>query len=248
MHGIRAPSETVVPGALSIRDLGVAYGGKRALDGLSARFPAGSMSAIIGPNGAGKSSLMKAVLGLVPHQGEVRFFGESLAAMRSRIAYVPQRASVDWDFPARVRDVVAMGLYRELGLLGRITRQQKARIADAMARVGLSDLATRQIGQLSGGQQQRAFLARALAQDAELLLLDEPLTGVDAQTEAAIIALLKAEVQSGRTVIAVHHNLATVPGYFDRVLMVNGRAIAEGPLALAFTPETIRETYGGPAA
>jgi manganese/zinc/iron transport system ATP- binding protein len=239
------PDPTPVDAALALDRLSVHYDGKAALEAVSARFPVSSMSAIIGPNGAGKSSLLKAALGLIAHDGEVRVFGGTLASARARIAYVPQRASVDWDFPAHVSDVVAMGLYRELGLLGRVNAAQKARIAQSLERVGMADYARRQIGQLSGGQQQRVFLARALAQNADLLLLDEPLTGVDAATESTIITLLKQEVAAGRTVIAVHHDLSTVSDYFERVLMINTRSIAEGPVATHFTPEALRQTYGG---
>ena len=233
-----------VESALALDHISVRYDGKPALEAVSAHFPVASMSAIIGPNGAGKSSLLKAALGLIAHGGAVRVFGGTLALASARIAYVPQRASVDWDFPAHVSDVVAMGLYRELGLLGRPNAAQKARIATSLERVGMADYARRQIGQLSGGQQQRVFLARAIAQNADLLLLDEPLAGVDAATESAIIALLKQEVAAGRTVIAVHHDLSTVAAYFERVLLINTRNIAEGPVATHFTPEALRETFG----
>jgi manganese/zinc/iron transport system ATP- binding protein len=235
--------------ALEVENLTVRYGDKPAVEGVSARFLQGSMTAIIGPNGAGKSTLLKAALGLVsPAEGEARFFGRALGPMRQRIAYVPQRASVDWDFPARVRDVVTMGLYAELGLLSRLTGAQKARIAESLARLGITDLAERQIGQLSGGQQQRVFLARALVQDADLYLLDEPLAGVDAATEATIFAVLAALVATGKTVIAVHHDLSTVEAQFGRVLLINRRVIAEGPTREAFTDEKIARAYGGRVA
>jgi len=158
---------------------------------------------------------------------------------------VPQRASVDWDFPTRVIDVVEMGLYRDVGLLGRFRPRHRAKATDALARVGMTDFAGRQIGQLSGGQQQRVFLARALAQSADLYLLDEPFAGVDAATEKAIIAVLKGLKDEGKTVVAVHHDLSTVTAYFDRVLLLNVRKIAEGPVGEAFTAETLREAYGG---
>ena len=231
--------------ALSLTGVTVAYGGAPVVEGLTARFPAGSMTAVIGPNGAGKSTLLKAALDLIPRQsGEVRAFGQPLAQMRARIAYVPQRAAVDWDFPARVIDVVRMGLYRQTGLLGRLTPGLKSRAEDCLARLGMQDFADRQIGALSGGQQQRVFLARALAQGADLMILDEPFAGVDAATEAAIIDVLHALRAEGRTVIAVHHDLSTVPAYFDRVLLMNRSLVAEGPTATTFRRPLVAEAYG----
>jgi manganese/zinc/iron transport system ATP- binding protein len=204
------------------------------------------MSAIVGPNGAGKSTLLKASLGLIPKvSGQVTVFGQPLEAARDRIAYVPQRASVDWDFPTTVIDVVLMGRYRKLGLFGRVSRAERALATQALARVGMEGFASRQIGQLSGGQQQRVFLARALAQEADLYLLDEPFAGVDAATERAIIDLLKELKDQGKSVIAVHHDLSTVAEYFDHVFLVNVRAMAEGPVATTFTPAALAETYGG---
>jgi manganese/zinc/iron transport system ATP- binding protein len=232
--------------ALDVRGLTVSYGAKPALFSVDARFPAGALSAIVGPNGAGKSTFLKAALGLVPRvSGEVRFFGGPLAAMRARIAYVPQRASVDWDFPTTVMDVVLMGRYRSLGLLARVRPADRALAHDALARMGMAEFADRQIGQLSGGQQQRVFLARALAQQADLYLLDEPFAGVDAATERAIVAVLKELGQQGKTVIAVHHDLSSVADYFDHVLLINLRAVAQGPVATTFTHDALAQTYGG---
>lgn len=232
--------------ALSVRGMTVSYGEKPALFSVDATFPIGAMSAIIGPNGAGKSTFLKAALGLVPMvSGEVQFFGLPLARARARIAYVPQRASVDWDFPTTVIDVVLMGRYRSLGLLRRVGRAEMALAQEALARVGMEGFATRQIGQLSGGQQQRVFLARALAQQADLYLLDEPFAGVDAATERAIIAVLKDLNAAGKSVIAVHHDLSTVGDYFDHVFMVNVRAMAQGPVSEAFTTAALSQTYGG---
>ncbi|SLN19835.1 High-affinity zinc uptake system ATP-binding protein ZnuC [Roseovarius litorisediminis] len=231
---------------LEIRGLTVSYGEKPALFSVDATFEPGAMTAIIGPNGAGKSTLLKAALGIVkPVSGRIRSYGKSLSAQRHRIAYVPQRASVDWDFPTRVLDVVLMGLYRQLGLLGRVRPKHLEIAMSCLARVGMEGFADRQIGQLSGGQQQRVFLARALAQGADLYLLDEPFAGVDAATEKAIIAVLKALKEQGKTVIAVHHDLATVPDYFDRVFIINTSRVAEGPVAEAFVPEYLQEAYGG---
>jgi len=237
-----APSDA----ALALRGLTVSYGQKPAVFSVDASFPANAMSAIIGPNGAGKSTLLKAALGVIPRvSGEVHVFGQPLEIARDRIAYVPQRASVDWDFPTTVIDVVQMGLYRKVGLLGRLSGDMAARARDCLARVGMADFAGRQIGQLSGGQQQRVFLARALAQDADLYLLDEPFAGVDAATERAIIDVLKLLKANGKAVVAVHHDLATVRDYFDHVFLINVRRIAEGPVPTTFTTEALQATYGG---
>jgi manganese/zinc/iron transport system ATP- binding protein len=231
---------------LHVRGLTVSYAEKPAVFSIDASFPAGAMSAIIGPNGAGKSTFLKAALGLIPSvSGEVRVFGQPVAQARDRIAYVPQRASVDWDFPTTVIDVVLMGRFRKLGLFRRVSRAERALAVDALARVGMDEFADRQIGQLSGGQQQRVFLARALAQNADLYLLDEPFAGVDAATERAIIDVLKALKAQGKSVIAVHHDLVTVPRYFDHVFLINVRRIAEGPVDTTFTPEALAQTYGG---
>ncbi len=231
---------------LAVRGLTVSYGQKPAVFSVDMTVQPGAMTAIIGPNGAGKSTLLKAALGIVsPLSGQVTVFGKPLDKQRERIAYVPQRASVDWDFPTRVIDVVLMGLSRQLGLLGRIRARHMSRAMDCLQRVGMRDFADRQIGQLSGGQQQRVFLARALAQDADLYLLDEPFAGVDAATEKAIIAVLKSLREAGKTVVTVHHDLATVTDYFDHVFLINTRKVAEGPVAEAFTAETLQSAYGG---
>ena len=231
---------------LAIRGLTVSYDQKPAVFSVDATIEPGSMTAIIGPNGAGKSTFLKAALGIVtPLSGQVTVLGRPMSEMRTRIAYVPQRASVDWDFPTRVIDVVMMGLYRQLGLLGRVRGSHKARAMACLERVGMEDFATRQIGQLSGGQQQRVFLARALAQDADLYLLDEPFAGVDAATESAIIEVLKALKAEGRTVVAVHHDLSTVRAYFDNVLILNVRKVSEGPVETAFNRTALDAAYGG---
>ncbi len=237
---------SAVDSPLTVQGLTVSYGEKPAIFSVDAQFPTGGMVAIIGPNGAGKSTFLKACLDIVPRvAGAVSFFGQPLSQARGKVAYVPQRASVDWDFPTRVIDVVLMGLYRELGLLGRIRETHRQKALACLERVGMVDFAARQIGQLSGGQQQRVFLARALAQEAELYLLDEPFAGVDAATEKAIIDVLKALKAEGRTVVCVHHDLATVADYFDHVLLINMRKIAEGPVETTFTAETLQATYGG---
>lgn len=232
--------------ALAISGLTASYGEKPAVFSVDARFPAQAMSAIIGPNGAGKSTLLKAATGIIPRlSGEVSVFGDSFQTARNRIAYVPQRASVDWDFPTTVIDVVLMGLYRELGLLRRLSRRYRDQAMACLDRVGMPDFADRQIGQLSGGQQQRVFLARALAQDADLYLLDEPFAGVDAATERAIVDVLKTLKSEEKAVVCVHHDLATVEAYFDHVFLINIRKIAEGPVEKTFTAENLQQTYGG---
>jgi manganese/zinc/iron transport system ATP- binding protein len=246
LHGEQVQSGAPADSPLAIRGLTVSYGGKPAVFSVDMTVAAGQMTAIIGPNGAGKSTLLKAALGiLTPLAGQVTVFGKPVAQARERIAYVPQRASVDWDFPARVIDVVLMGLYPKLGLLGRMRGEHRRIAEDCLARVGMEDFATRQIGQLSGGQQQRVFLARALAQDADLYLLDEPFAGVDAATEKAIITVLKSLRDAGKTVVAVHHDLSTVSEYFDRAFLINTRRIAEGPVREAFTLDNLQEAYGG---
>jgi manganese/zinc/iron transport system ATP- binding protein len=245
-RGAALPGPLPEDSPLAIRGLTVSYGEKPAVFSVDATFPPGAMTAIIGPNGAGKSTMLKAALGVIPRlSGEVTVFGRPIEAARDRIAYVPQRASVDWDFPTTVIDVVLMGLYRRVGLLKRLTGAHLALARDCLGRVGMADFADRQIGQLSGGQQQRVFLARALAQEADLYLLDEPFAGVDAATERAIIDVLKALKAEGRAVVCVHHDLATVPAYFDHVFLINVCRIAEGPVETTFTAENLHATYGG---
>ncbi|MEM9108283.1 MAG: metal ABC transporter ATP-binding protein [Pseudomonadota bacterium] len=232
--------------ALSIRGLSVAYGDKPALSSVDAVFQQGRMSAVVGPNGAGKSTMIKAALGIVPAiSGEALFFDRPLDEARSRVAYVPQRASVDWDFPATVIDVVLMGLYQSLGPLKLIGRAQRSFALQCLEEVDMAQLANRQIGQLSGGQQQRVFIARALAQRADLLLLDEPLAGVDAATEKTIVTVLKKLVSQGSTVVAVHHDLSTLAAYFEDVLILNIKRIAGGTVERAFTEDNLAEAYGG---
>ncbi len=205
--------------------------------------------AIVGPNGAGKTTLIKAILGLVkPAAGQALVHGRPYAEQRQLVAYVPQRGSVDWDFPTSVLDVVLMGRYGRLGWVRRPGSADRAAAREALDQVGMSELAGRQISQLSGGQQQRVFLARALVQDAEVYFMDEPFQGVDATTEQAIVELLRALRENGKTVVVVHHDLQTVPEYFDQVTLLNVRRIASGPVADCFTEENLRRTYGGRAA
>lgn len=229
-----------------IRALTVTYGETPVVYNLDFSPPRGAMVAIIGPNGAGKSSLLKAALGLIPRlTGEVHVFGEPVERARARVAYVPQRSSVDWEFPARARDVVMMGLQAELGIFRWPGREHRARARAALAAVGMEAYEHRQIGKLSGGQRQRVFLARALVQNADVLLLDEPFAGVDAATERTIISVLRKLRDSGRTIICVHHDLATVEAYFDYALLMNISKVAEGPVADVFTDANLRATYEG---
>ncbi len=234
------------PPALAVEGLSVAYREAPVLRDVRWQAGAGRLTAIVGPNGAGKSTLLKAALGLVPRlSGEVRFFGQPLSAARSRVGYLPQRASVDWDFPATVLQIASQGRYPRIGWFRPLPRSERERARAALAEVGMADFAERQIGQLSGGQQQRVFLARALALEADLYLMDEPFAGVDAATERAIIAVLQRLGREGRTVIAVHHDLATAPHYFSDVCLLNGGVIAAGPMQTTFTPENLARAYGG---
>lgn len=231
---------------LEVHDLTVSYDRRPVLWDIDFEVPKGTLMAIVGPNGAGKSTLIKAIMGLIPPaSGWVRIFGRELSESRHRVGYVPQRNSVDWDFPTSVRDVVLMGRYGRLGLFRRPRESDRERAEEAMRQVGIADLASRQISQLSGGQQQRVFLARALAQDADLYLMDEPFVGVDAKTEGAIVELLREMRRRGRTVIVVHHDLGTVRDYFDRLLLLNLRMVATGPIDEVLTDELLQKTYGG---
>ena len=231
---------------LEIHDLTVAYHRRPVLWDVELTLDEPCLCGVVGPNGAGKSTLLKAVLGLVPVAGgAARAFGRPVAEVRRRIGYVPQRESVDWDFPVSVLDVALMGTYGRLGWFRRPGAAERRLARDCLARVGLADLEGRQIGQLSGGQQQRTFLARALAQQADLYFMDEPMAGVDAATEEVVFRLLKELRDAGKTVVVVHHDLRSVPRYFDRVVLVNTRLVAEGPTEEVFTPVNLRRTYGG---
>jgi manganese/zinc/iron transport system ATP- binding protein len=232
--------------AIDVTDITVAYREKPVLWDIDLRVPRGVLMAIVGPNGAGKTTLLKAIMGLVPTAaGNVEIFGKSYDDVRKRVGYVPQRGSVDWDFPTTVLDLVMMGSYGALGWVRRPGRIQRDAAMLALERVGIRDLSSRQISQLSGGQQQRAFLARALIQDADLYFMDEPFQGVDATTERAIIDILKEFREQGKTVLVVHHDLQTVPEYFDWVILLNVRRIASGPVSEVFTGENLRLAFGG---
>lgn len=231
---------------LAVRGLTVAYQKKPVLNDVSFEVPEGKLIGIVGPNGAGKSTLIKAALGLIPKvSGDVTIYGKPYANQRKMIGYVPQRESVDWDFPTNALDVVMMGRYGHLGWFKRPGANERRIAMDCLEKVGMADYAGRQISQLSGGQQQRIFLARALAQDAKLYFMDEPFVGVDAATEKAIITLLNELKMQGKTVLVVHHDLATVKEYFDWVLLLNVGLIDVGPAEQVFTASNLQKTYGG---
>ncbi len=232
--------------AIEVTDLTVAYQDKPVLWDVDLDVPPGVLLSIVGPNGAGKTTLIKAILGLVrPAAGNVLIYDKPYEAQRRIVGYVPQRGTVDWDFPTNVLDVVMMGRYGALGWIRRPRRQERELAMSALEKVGMEGYATRQISQLSGGQQQRVFLARALVQDSTVYLMDEPFQGVDATTERAIVDLLQELRANGKTVVVVHHDLQTVTDYFDWVMLLNIRRIASGPVEEIFTPENLRETYGG---
>ena len=235
--------------AVEVEDMTVAYTTKPVLWDVDMKVPIGSLAAIVGPNGAGKSTLLKAMLGLLTViSGSVKFYIDHHLAMDKndykKIAYVPQSGSVDWDFHTTVLDVVLMGRYGHLGWFKRPNKKDKELALSMIEKMGMSDYVNRQIRQLSGGQQQRVFLARALVQEADIYLMDEPFKGVDKTTEHAIISLLQEMKARGKTVIVVHHDLNTVPQYFDWVTMVNKQTVAYGPVADTFTDEAIERTYG----
>ncbi|WP_139489554.1 metal ABC transporter ATP-binding protein [Brevibacillus dissolubilis] len=231
---------------LAVRDLTVAYQKKPVLRNVNLEIPEGSLIGIVGPNGAGKSTFIKAVQGLIPvASGQVEIYGKPYRAQRKLVGYVPQRESVDWDFPTDALDVVLMGTYGRLGWFRRPGKQDREWALECLRKVGMADYATRQISQLSGGQQQRVFLARALAQEASLYFMDEPFAGVDAATEKAIIQLLNELKAQQKTVLVVHHDLQTVPEYFDWVVMLNRRVIENGPTHEVFTADNLQKTYGG---
>ncbi len=232
--------------AIEVHDFSVAYRKRPVIWGIDFKIPPGHLVGVVGPNGAGKSTLLKGILGLVPPaSGWVKIHGQSYKRQRKRVGYVPQRESVDWDFPTNAFDVVLMGRYGHLGLIRRPRAADKEIAWEALRKVGMADYATRQISQLSGGQQQRVFLARALAQNADVYFMDEPFAGVDAATESAILELLADLRSQGKTVVVVHHDLQTVSQYFDWVVLLNMRLIAHGPTEDVFTVDTLQKTYGG---
>jgi manganese/zinc/iron transport system ATP- binding protein len=235
--------------ALEVRRLTVSYSSRPVLWDVDATFPAGGLSSIVGPNGAGKSTLLRAALGLLPADaGQTLIDGRPAREALAKVAYVPQRDAVDWDFPITVREVVEMGRYRDAGWVRRVRRSERGIVDECLERVGMSPLADRQIGALSGGQRQRVFVARALAQRTPVLVMDEPFAGIDARTEAALLELLGELRDQGRSVIVVHHDLGTVRASFDWALLLNVRTIACGPVAETLTAENLRRAYGAAAS
>lgn len=235
------------PFALHISHMSVAYRDTPVLRAASMEAPEGTVTGIVGPNGAGKSTLLKASLGLLPTlTGTASFWGKPLSEVRHRVGYMPQSASVDWDFPATVAQVVLMGTYGTLGWGRRPSKQARERADEALDRVGMAEFARRQIGELSGGQKQRVFLARVLAQDPDLLLMDEPFAGIDALSERAIMDVLTQLRSSGRTIVLVHHDLSTLTRVCDRVVLLNKETIAQGPVGEVLVSANLRAAYGGP--
>jgi manganese/zinc/iron transport system ATP- binding protein len=231
--------------ALEVNQLTVNYDEITALRDITLTLPKGKCAGVIGPNGAGKSTLLKASLGMLkPLSGTVKLFGEPLKSVRERVAYVPQRESVDWSFPITVADLVLMGCYGRLSWFKRPTRKDREKASYYLDLVGMSNFSHRQIQELSGGQQQRAFIARALLQEADIYLMDEPFAGIDCATEHLLMDIFKSLQKEGKTILVVHHDLNTVPHYFDWVVMVNMHLVASGELSKTFNPESIAQTYG----
>ena len=223
--------------AIEIKNLTVAYGENIALEDLNLNIEVGSLMALVGPNGAGKSTLIKTILKFLKQiTGEIKINAKTLA-------YVPQRNSVDWDFPTTLFDVVEMGCYGRVGLFKRVSKEEKQKVLKAIEQVGMFEFKDRQISELSGGQQQRAFIARALVQEADIYLMDEPFQGVDSTTEKSIVEILKKLKSEGKTIIVVHHDLQTVPTYFESVALINKAVIVSGKVSEVFTQENIDVTY-----
>ena len=231
---------------LEVHDLTVSYEKKPVLWDIDFSLPPKTLAGIVGPNGSGKTTLIKSIMGLLPlNSGYVKIFGKDISEVRQRVSYVPQKESVDWNFPASALDVVQMGRYGRRGLFKRLTKDDRDIAMECLQKTGMVEFAGRQIAQLSGGQQQRVFLARALAQDADIYLMDEPFNGIDATTESAIIEILREMREKGKTIIAVHHDLQSAIEYFDWFVLLNTRLVASGPKEKAFTIELLQETYGG---
>lgn len=231
---------------VEVHDLTVAYDNKPVLWNADFSIPKGRMVGIVGPNGAGKSTLLKSIMGLIPTaSGFVKLFDDSLKKVRHRVAYVPQKESVDWDFPATVLDVVEMGRYGKKSLFKRLSKEDKQIAIEALKKVKMLDFADRHISELSGGQQQRVFIARALAQEADLYFMDEPFAGVDMASEKAIVDILVELQKEGKTIFVVHHDLQSAMDYFDWMILINKRIVASGPTKEVFTTEILQNTYGG---
>lgn len=232
--------------SIEVHNLTASYNRKPVLWDIDFALPTGKLIGIVGPNGSGKTTLLKSIMGLIePDSGYVKILGQNLNKVRNRVSYVPQRESVDWNFPASVRDVVEMGRYRRENLFRRLKSKDHEIVSQALEKVGILDLSKRQISQLSGGQQQRVFIARALAQQADIYIMDEPFVGVDAATEQSILGLLSEMKNQGKTVLIVHHDLQTAYEYFDWTLLLSTRLVAVGPQKEVFTKEMLQEAYGG---
>lgn len=246
IHVLMSADSNKSEAPLEIHDLTVAYNKRPVLWGIDLEVPKGKLVGVVGPNGAGKSTLIKAAMGLLPlNSGWVKVFGSPVKDSLRRIGYVPQRESVDWDFPVSVMDVVLMGRYGHLGLMRRPSREDRDIARECLEKVKMLPYANRQISNLSGGQQQRVFLARALAQESDLYFMDEPFAGVDAATETAIVTLLRELKDKGKTLIIVHHDLPTARNYFDMLLLLNMRVVAFGPTESVFKYDLLQDTYGG---
>lgn len=231
--------------AITVSDLHVSYYGKEVLHNIGFTIPEGRSVGIIGPNGAGKSTLLKSILNLISiDKGEISILGASLKEVRKRIAYVPQRSTIDWDFPITVKDTVLIGTYPTMGVLKRPGKKEKEWALKCLEKVDMIEFQDRQIGELSGGQQQRVFLARALAQRADLFLLDEPFVGIDVTSEEMIVKILKELRDEGKTILVVHHDLNKAEKYFDELLLLNKELIAAGSVKEVYTPRTIAQAYG----
>lgn len=233
--------------SLEVKDLTVSYSNKIALTDVNFSMKSGKLVGIIGPNGSGKSTLMKAVLNLTSKDsGEVQINEKSLEEVRGNIAYIPQRSNIDWDFPILVRDTVLLGTYPKLGLFKRPKAKEKKIAEEALKKVGMGDFADKQIGELSGGQQQRVFLARSLAQKADIFFMDEPFVGIDIHSEEIIINILKELRDQGKTLFVIHHDLTKVEDYFDELILVNKELVAAGAVSDVFTPELMERTFNAP--
>lgn len=231
---------------IEVNNLSVAYQKNVVIEDFSCDFPENQMIGIVGANGSGKSTLLKAIMRIIPFQkGEIKIFGEDIEKVREKIAYLPQRNNVDWDFPASVLDVVLMGLYRKVAWFQRFKKEHKELALSYLEKVKMLDFANKHISELSGGQQQRVFLARAFAQEADLFILDEPLVGVDASTESIIVELLKELQKNGKSILMVHHQVENFKDYFNYLLMLkDGKKIAFGAVEEVLTAENIYKVYG----
>ncbi|PWU04317.1 MAG: manganese ABC transporter ATP-binding protein [Verrucomicrobia bacterium] len=234
------------PYPLVIEHLSASYDRNPVISDINLKIPAGNIVGIVGPNGAGKSTLIKAVMGLIPqYSGKIYVFGQPFKKALKHVGYMPQRENIDWDFPVNVYDVVMMGRYQKLGLFRTPGKKDREIVEACIEKVDLTEFKERQISDLSGGQQQRVFLARALAQESDLYFMDEPFAGVDAKTERAIMAVLQELRNQGKTLIVIHHDLATVKDHFDYIVLINHKIIADGPIKEVFTLENLEKTYGG---